>query len=99
MKLKKAMQPYNFETMSQCLPLSSQPSTLKQKMSSCYFRGFSQADKGDKYYLSMKKYLISRIKSPDIGSQFAENNSWVKLIPANVLLKIMLFLRYDAVFL
>ena len=75
MKLKKAMQPYNFETMSQCLPLSSQPSILKQKMSSCYFRGFSQADKGDKYYLSMKKYLISRIKSPDIGSQFAENNS------------------------
>ena len=98
MKFKKTMQLYNCETVPPCLPLSPKPLILKHKMSPYYFKGFSHTGKSDKYYSRMKNYLISWIKSPDTGSRFAGNMSWLKVVPADFLLKIMLFLRYDAVF-
>lgn len=90
---------YKGETISQYLSLSTKPLILKQKMSSsCYFKVFTKTDKSDEYYSSMKIYLIFWIKNSDTGSKFIRNIKWLKLLPANLLLKIMIFLGYDAFF-
>ena len=97
-KSEKTMQPCSCETMPQCLLCSPNHLTLIQKKPSFSFAVFSQTGRGDEHYPGMKAYLASWIKSPDMGSRFSENLSWLKLVPANPLLKVKLFLGYDAFF-
>lgn len=97
-KPEKTMQLCRCETMPQCLICSPHPLILKQKKPSSNFKIFSQTASGDEHHPSMTEYLASWVKNPDTGSKFAENLGWLKLIPANSLLKVKLFLGYDALF-